>query len=212
MRTIIVVFAIAMLCFGQDAFAQAPKEVIIVDGQVAVSNLPATQTVNGTVSIDNLPAVQETVLVGAATPIGVFAAGGNPIPVKDANAPFEEDFGTLTESFTGDNHSIFIQISPDKLLRLKYMSVSVGGHTNSVFRCQMFYGFPNINHHFDLYVTSYSGVDSAKATGSAQWSDLPLASFLSVFCQNQRSDLSGTTGTHTMEISWYGGLYLAPPP
>jgi hypothetical protein len=210
-KTILVIVAVSMLGLGNDAFAQAqPKEVIVVDGQLAVSNLPASQTINGTVSVNNLPAVQDVVLQGAT----------NPIPVVDVTGSIGEAFfGNLVDTppSVQDAREISINIPPGKLLELKYVSVYVNGaHGDVRPSCRLKLGdaiAPTINHFFDLTVTRFADVlDLAELYGTGQWSDLPAVDQAHVSCLLRRADLSNNSRLSLMSVSWSGYLYDAPTP
>ena len=97
MRISLTIFALAALCFGQDAFAQAaPKEVIVVDGQINVNSMP------------------EVMLQGAT----------NPIPVVDTSSEGEPFIHTFSSPAPDLSNGITAVYRPSRSMKLKGISIS----------------------------------------------------------------------------------------
>lgn len=201
MRTILVMVAISVFILSQSANAQAPKEVIVVDGQLAINN-------------------------GPANPSSVMVENGitNPVPIFDVtpsmSPPGEEFFGTARDTASNaSNREITINIPPDKVLELKYASILAGGaHSNIVPICflDLTSSQGQVFHYFDVVVRRFvSGTTNfADVQGSDQWANLPAVETATFHCNLPREDFSDPDPTRQMQmaVSWFGYLYDAPTP
>lgn len=208
MRTSLTIFAIAALCFGQDAFAQAkPKEVVVVDGQVAVSNLPESQTVNGTVSVDNLPDIQDVWVQGAT----------NPIPVAVIAAPQTELLHSynLTDRRVTNSHRSAAVSPLGKLFNVKYLGVMIDPvdvDTDVLCFANFSTDGPIIATTTALFEMSYTrAYNGVIAHGTMQFSDFPPMKSVGVLCNILSRDAPVERASE-MTFSYSGYLVDAPTP
>ena len=221
MRISLIIFAIAVVGFAHDAFAQAPKEVIVIDGQVGVNNFPASQTVNGTVSVDNLPAVQQ---VGGSVSVDnlpavqdVWIQGAtNPIPVVHVATPVgdEEWNRIIGPSVVGTLHQVVIPIPGGKLFALRGISITMANlHDNVVPIC--FIDIELFQRRFRLHLDErvhFWAAGKVRLEADEEWQSLPSASSVLVTCTINRADATVVTLSSNLHVSYYGRSFNSSTP
>ena len=114
MKTSLIILVLALIGFSHAGFAQAPKEVIVLDGQIAINN-------------------------GPINPASVMVENGivNPVPILDVTPErgqpaFLEFFIIRAPGSTSASGGQFIP--PGKLFKMTGISVSLIGNSDSSFR------------------------------------------------------------------------------
>lgn len=191
MRFLLACLAVLTLGFSHGAFAQAPKEVIVVDGQLAVNN-------------------------GPVNPASVMVENGvtNPVPIIDVT-PNQTAVGTpVFGSLTSPDSFFSISVPAGKSLQLKSLSLFVSSHQDVVPYCQInqFRGDSTFfTTHFKPDVGRGTTADFAYVIANEQLHDQPWIDLsFNVTCILQRGSGAAAEFQSSWQFTWTGLLFDAP--